>query len=98
MNQKPRAALLGALLAVPFAALAQQSPRLPDSADPGAAVMPIVYESVVSPVVTRPSPEPQGSPPTPDKLWRAANETVGAPARRPAPADHGKHHQAGHTR
>ena len=94
MNQKLRAAILGALLAVPFAALAQPSPRLPDPADPAAAVTPIVYEPVFTPVLPRPSPEPQGSPPTPDKLWRAANEAVAAPP----PADHGKHHQAGHAR
>lgn len=90
MHQKPRAALLGALLAVHFGALAQHSPRTPDPADPAAPVRPIVYESVI----TRPSPEPQGGAPTPDKLWRAANEAVAPP---PAPADHGKHHQARQT-
>lgn len=108
MHQKSRAALLGALLAVPLGALAQHSPRTPDPADPAAPVRPIVYESAIA----RPSPEPQGGAPTPDKLWRAANEAVAAPsahaghaahptapavpvpapARQPAPADHGKHH------
>jgi len=76
MHQTSRAALLGVLLALPFAALAQQSPRTPDPADPAAPVRPIVYESAI----TRPSAEPQGGAPTPDKLWRAANEAVAAPS------------------
>ncbi|MFC5479662.1 hypothetical protein [Massilia suwonensis] len=102
MHQKSRAALIGALLAVPLGALAQQSPRTPDPADPAAPVTPIVYESVITP------PAPQGGAPTPDKLWRAANEAVApassqaahqaAPARQPAPVDHGAHHQAGKPR
>lgn len=41
MNQTLRAAVLGALLATPLGALAQQSLRTPDPADPAAAVAPI---------------------------------------------------------
>lgn len=91
MHQKLRAALLGALLAVPFGALAQQSPRLPDPADPAALVAPIVYESAFAPVFARPAPEPQGSVPTPDKLWRAANEAVAAPSGHAGHGAHGAH-------
>lgn len=84
MNRELRAAMLGALLAAPLAALAQPSPRTPDPADPGAAVAPIVYESVF----TRPAQAPQDAQPTPDKVWRAANEAVAGPA---GHAGHGAH-------
>ena len=64
-------ATIGALLALPFAALAQASTRQADPADPHVAVPPVVYESII------------GGPPasgqaevTPDKSWRAANDAV----------------------
>ena len=90
MNQKHLAAFLGALLAAPLGALAQQSARTPDPADPRAAVLPIVYESAFS----RPAAPPRDEQPTPDKAWRAANETVAAP-----PSGHGGHaaHGAAHA-
>lgn len=79
-------AAIGALLAAPLAA---QPQRAADPADPDAPVAPLVYESVIV------APPAQDST-TPDKRWRAANETVaGAPghghATPAAPADHGKH-------
>lgn len=101
-------AAIGALLAAPLPALAQQSPNPADPANPAnsrAAVPPPVYESAFA----RTSQSAPGrDTPTPDKLWRAANDTVAgasvhgghaghapAPAA-PAPAapasDHGTHH------
>ncbi|MBQ5939479.1 hypothetical protein [Massilia sp. AB1] len=86
-------AAIGALLAAPLAA---QPQRAADPADPGAAVAPLVYESVIA------TPPVQDAA-TPDKRWRAANDTVGgqpghghahgAPAA-PAPVDHSKHHHS----
>ena len=86
------AAVGAALLAAPLAA---QPQRAADPADPGAAVAPLVYESVI----LAPPAQETG---TPDRRWRAANATVAgqpghehgaAPA--PAPAEHGQHHHAG---
>ena len=86
MHQQLLAAILGVLLAAPLAALAQQSLRTPDPADPGAAVPPIVYESAFS----RPAAAPQDGQPTPDKAWRAANDAVAS-----GPAGHGAHQAPG---
>ena len=84
-------AAIGALLAAPLAA---QPQRAADPADPGAAVAPLVYESVIAA-----APRQDSAAATPDKRWRAANDAIGgqpghdhgAPAA-PAPVDHGKHH------
>lgn len=86
MHQKFPAAILGVLLAAPLAALAQQSPRTPDPADPAAAVPPIVYESAFS----RPAAAPRDGQPTPDKAWRAANDAVAS-----APSGHAGHAEHG---
>lgn len=80
MNQKLWAAL-GALLAAPLGALAQQSSHTPDPADPAAAVVPTVYDSAFS----HPAPPVQEAQPTPDKTWRAANAALANP---PAHAAH----------
>jgi hypothetical protein len=99
-------AAIGALLSMPFAALAQQAARAADPADPHAGVPPVVYESAIRAGSAAAQPDA-----TPDQLWRAANEAVAGtqdhaahaheaqaappppakPAQRPA-ADHGKHH------
>lgn len=99
-------AAAGVLMLAPFAH-AQQSTRLPDPADPGAAVPQPVYESAL----TAYSRTPQDSGVTPDKTWRQVNEAVAAapghaahgappapapvhqqgPAAKPAPAP--THHQ-----
>lgn len=76
-------ATMGALLAAPFSALAQQSTRPADPADPHVAVAPLVYESAI-PATARSAPDhgdaAAGKDATPDKLWRTANDTVaGAP-------------------
>lgn len=92
MNQTFLAAMLGAFLAAPFVALAQPTPGTAGPSDPGAAVTPIVYESVF----TRPAQAAEQA--TPDKLWRAANEEVAASS---AHAGHGTHEadapHAGHA-
>lgn len=76
MTSKLLAAAIGALLILPLYAQAQQSRPLADPADPAVAVPPTVFESVI----TRASPAPQDGQATPDKAWRAANDTVaGAP-------------------
>lgn len=75
MTSKLLAAAIGALLVLPMYAQAQQSRPLADPADAAAAVPPTVYESVIA----RSLPAPQEAQ-TPDKSWRAANNTVaGAP-------------------
>lgn len=73
MTSKLLAALIGALLALPVFAQARQSRPPADPADPGAAVPPTVYRSVIAPS----APAPQDGQPTPDKNWRAANDAVG---------------------
>jgi hypothetical protein len=65
------AAISGALLAMPLSALAQPTTPVADPADPRAAVPPVVYESAIAAPLAR-----QADAPTPDKLWRAANDTV----------------------
>jgi hypothetical protein len=98
MTSKLLAAAIGAALVLPMHAQAQQSRPQADPADPGAAVPPIVYRSVIA----APAPAPQSDQGTPDKAWRAANDALASPApstpatpekpSRPAPVDHGKHH------
>lgn len=105
MTYKLSAALIGALLALPASAQAQQTLPLADPADPGIIVPPIVY----TPVAGRPVPASPDAQTTPDKAWRAANDAVGAVAghaaaplpsmpvapvkpANPAPSDHSKHH------
>jgi hypothetical protein len=99
------AAVSGALLAVPLLALAQPTTPAADPADPRAVVPPVVYESAIA---APPAREPDA--PTPDKLWRAANDTVAgaqghaghgaampvSPATAPLQpaADHSKHGEA----
>ncbi|WP_156885590.1 hypothetical protein [Massilia niastensis] len=80
-------AAIGAVLAVPFAAQAQQSHRAADPADPDVVVPPTVYESAIAGY----SPLVQDTQATPDKSWRAANEAV---ARSQGHAGHGAHHGA----
>ncbi|MFC0251969.1 hypothetical protein IM543_12820 [Massilia sp. UMI-21] len=82
MTSKLLAAVVGALLALPIYAQAQQSRPSADPADPTVAVPPTVYESVIA----RPSPGPQDVQTTPDKSWRAANDAV---AGVPGHAGHG---------
>jgi len=82
MTSKLLAAAIGALLALPMYAHAQQSRPLPDPADPAVAVPPTVYESVIS----NRSPAPQDGQTTPDRSWRAANDAV---AGVPGHAGHG---------
>jgi hypothetical protein len=65
-------AAMGALLAASYVAHAQPSQRAPDPADPSAPVPPLVYESSI-PASPAPAKEAE---PSPDKAWRAANETV----------------------
>lgn len=81
MKLKLWAATVGALLAAPVCALAQQAPRAADPADPAdprAAVTPAVYESAMP---GPPHRAPEKGDATPDKRWRSANDTVaGAPA------------------
>lgn len=84
-------AVVGALLAAPCIALAQHAshaPAAPDPADPQAAVAPLAYRSVFE-VAARP---PAEDAPTPDKLWRQANDTVAAG---PGHAGHGAGHEHG---
>lgn len=107
MISKLRAAVIGALLALPLCVQAQTTPapKAPaDPADPNAPVPPIVYAPLDS-AAPRAKEDAQA---TPDKAWRAANAVVGAtPSHaaheahgaaqeqagpKPAPADHGKHH------
>lgn len=64
-------AAIGVLLALPLCVHAEQSTRAADPADPGAAVPPALYESAI----TRARQSAQVTL-TPDKAWRAANETV----------------------
>jgi hypothetical protein len=71
MKLKLWVATIGALLALPFAALAQQSPRQADPADPHVVVPALVYESIISGVAA-----PGQAEVTPDKSWRAANDAV----------------------
>lgn len=72
----------GALLAAALTAHAGQPARTPDPADPSAEVPAIVYVSSL------PAPQPApATTPTPDKLWRAANQEVGAQS------NHAMHHQ-----
>ena len=73
MKLKLWVATIGALLAVPVSALAQQSPHAPDPADPRVAVPPALYESAFT---SASLPRPQESNVTPDKVWRTANDTV----------------------
>ena len=73
MKLKLWVATVGALLAMPAYVLAQQSPHPADPADPRAAVPAAGYESVFT-SISRPTPEPNAV--TPDKVWRAANDTV----------------------
>lgn len=75
MKLKLWVATIGALLAVPVIALAQQTPSPADPADPRAAVPPAVYESAMA---NNSRPEPDNNPVTPDKVWRMANDTVAA--------------------
>lgn len=65
----------GTLLAAALGAQAQQNSRTPDPADPSAAVPATVYASAMSGY----TPAMTGGVPPPDKSWRAANDTVGAP-------------------
>lgn len=76
-------AAIGALLAVPFAAQAQQAAHAPDPADPQAAVPAIAYRSALTGAAHPPAPAA-----TPDQLWRQANASV-APA--PGHAGHAGH-------
>lgn len=92
------AAAIGALLAMPASALAQQPRLTPDPADARVAVPPALYESVFTGASL---PGPEGSHVTPDTIWRAANDTVaaapghGGHGAEPAPASSDGH--AGHT-
>lgn len=105
MTYKLSAALIGALLALPAYAQAQQTLPLADPADPTIVVPPIVY----TPVAGGPPPASADAGATPDTSWRAANDAVGAVAghaagstasmpvapvkpANPAPSDHSKHH------
>ncbi|MFC4932999.1 hypothetical protein [Massilia sp. GCM10023247] len=90
-------ALVGALLAAPCIALAQHAshapavpaaPGVPDPADPQAAVPPLAYRSVFAGAAHPPAEDA----PTPDKLWRQANDTVAAG---PGHAGHGAGHEHG---
>jgi hypothetical protein len=85
-------AALGALLAVPGCALAQQprhTAEPADPADPRIAVPAVAYASVFAlPSQLR----PQERAVTPDKAWKEANATVAAS---PAHAGHAGH--AGHA-
>jgi len=83
MKLKLWAAAIGALLAVPVSALAQQSPHVPDPADPRVAVPPAQYESAITSTA---QPRTQQSELTPDKVWRTANDIVG---QAPGHAGHG---------
>lgn len=73
----------GALLAAMPAAQAQQPVRTPDPADPSAAVPATVYQSALAGY----TPAPKDAP-SPDKAWRAANDTV---AGQPGHGAHGAH-------
>ncbi|MFC5460540.1 hypothetical protein [Massilia niabensis] len=75
MTFKLWVATIGALLAVPVSALAQQSVGPADPADPRASVPAAVYESVVT-KASRAAPDDNQV--TPDKIWRAANDAVAA--------------------
>ena len=102
MKLKLWVATIGALLAVPVSALAQQSHHAPDPADPRVAVPPALYESAFT---SASLPRPQESDVTPDKVWRTANDTVAgglghgghgvAHGTNPAPAS--SHAHAGHA-
>jgi len=70
MNFTLRVAL-GTLLAAMPIAQAQQPSRTPDPADPAAPVPPIVYQSALAGY----TPGPKEAP-SPDKLWRSANDIV----------------------
>lgn len=71
MTSTQWAAMFGALLAVPLSALAQPTTPGADPADPRAAVPPVVYTSAIAGAAPR-APDTA----TPDKVWRAANDTV----------------------
>lgn len=62
---------VGALLAALPAVHAQPPSRTPEPADPTAPVPPLAYQSAL----TGYAPAPKDAP-SPDKAWRAANETV----------------------
>lgn len=76
---------VGALLAAALTAHAGQPARTldpADPADPSAPVPGIVYVSALADSAPAPTTAP-----TPDKLWRAANDQVGAQS------NHAMHHQ-----
>lgn len=73
---------VGALLSASLTAHAGQPTRTPDPANPSAEVPAIIYVSVLDGNTAAPLKTP-----TPDKLWRAANEVVGAQS------NHAMHHQ-----
>ena len=98
MKFKLWVAVIGAVLAAPFSALAQQSTQPADPADPRAAVPPARYESAITSALL---PGPKQNDVTPDKVWRAANDSV---AGGPGHAGHGadrspasSHGHAGHA-
>lgn len=76
-------AAFAALSATALGAQAQQSPRVPDPADPSVAVPATVYESVLTGRVL-----PTNSNETPDKAWRAANDALAGQT------GHAGHHSA----
>lgn len=63
---------IGLMTALPFAALAQR-PAQPDPADGKAAAPALAYESAFADYVPAAGADDEA---TPDKGWRAANETV----------------------
>lgn len=73
MTFKLWVATIGTLLTVPVSALAQQSAGPANPADPRATIPAAVHESVVTNVSRTASDDNRVSP---DKVWRAANDTV----------------------
>lgn len=81
-------AAFGILLSAALGAQAQQASRTPDPADPSAAVPATTYVSVLTGVTSA-----QSGSPSPDKAWRAANDTVAG-----QPGHAGHHSQAPEAR
>lgn len=74
MTSKLRAVAIGAVLALPLCVQAQQALAPANPADPAVTVPPTVY----TPSPAAYSHTPQDDAITPDKAWRAANDTVAA--------------------
>ena len=93
MTSKLCAVAIGALLALPLCVQAQPTRAPANPADPAATVAPTVY----TPAAAGYSQAPQDDAMTPDKAWRAANDTVaGVPGHGGHEAHGGEQKSQGH--